>query len=65
MNIAWAEFGHIQGGGARVQAILDYVHNRITFGYAFARNTRTAYEGWEEQRGVCRDFAHLALSLCR
>jgi transglutaminase-like putative cysteine protease len=48
-----------------VQAICDYVHSRLTFGYSHARATRTAREGFSEQRGVCRDFAHLAITLCR
>ena len=56
---------HGPPGWARVQAICDYVHNHITFGYAHARATRTAFEGHEERRGVCRDFAHLAVTLCR
>ena len=43
----------------------DYVHSRLTFGYQHASVTRTAWEGFREQRGVCRDFAHLAITLCR
>ena len=62
---AWSLFGGTEPGWARVQAIVDYVHQRITFGYQHARNTRTAAEGHAEQRGVCRDFAHLAITLCR
>jgi transglutaminase-like putative cysteine protease len=64
-NLAWSLFGGIPSGWERVQAIADYVHNRITFGYQFARNDRTASEGNAEQTGVCRDFAHLAVTLCR
>jgi transglutaminase-like putative cysteine protease len=48
-----------------VQAICDYVHERIAFGYEHARATRTASEAHEERRGVCRDYAHLAVALCR
>jgi transglutaminase-like putative cysteine protease len=48
-----------------VQAICDYVHDRITFGYEHADPTRTAFGGHSERRGVCRDFAHLAVTLCR
>jgi transglutaminase-like putative cysteine protease len=65
MPIAWQLFGHLAPGWSRVQAICDYVHNHLTFGYAHARNTRTAYEAYEERQGVCRDFAHLALTFCR
>jgi transglutaminase-like putative cysteine protease len=62
---AWAMFGGIAGGWRRVQAICDYVHDRIEFGYHHARCDRTASEGHEERIGVCRDFAHLAVTLCR
>lgn len=62
---AWSLFGHIAPGWARVQAIVDFVHNHLTFGYQFARNTRTAAEAFDERVGVCRDFAHLAVALCR
>jgi transglutaminase-like putative cysteine protease len=64
-NIAWDLFGHLPPGWARVQAICDYVHDRITFGYEHARPTRTAFDVFEEQRGVCRDYAHLAIAFCR
>jgi transglutaminase-like putative cysteine protease len=64
-DLAWAMFGHLTGGWQRVQAICDYVHDRIEFGYHHARNDRTAFEGHEERIGVCRDFAHLAVTLCR
>jgi len=64
-DTAWSMFGNVPEGWARVQAIVDYVHNRITFGYGFARATRTASEAFQEQVGVCRDFAHLAVALCR
>jgi transglutaminase-like putative cysteine protease len=64
-EIAWSLFGNTPRGWARVQAIVDYVHRRLTFGYQYARTTRTAWEGHEERVGVCRDFAHLAIALCR
>lgn len=64
-DLAWAEFGSITGGWQRVQAVCDYVHDRLEFGYHHARGDRTAAEGHEERRGVCRDFAHLAITLCR
>ena len=63
--LAWRLFGDTPPGWARVQAIVDYAHNRIEFGYPHARNTRTAFEAHEERVGVCRDFAHLAIALCR
>jgi transglutaminase-like putative cysteine protease len=64
-NLAWSLFGHVESGWRRVQAICDYVHDRIQFGYQHARCDRTASEGHEERIGVCRDFAHLAVTLCR
>ncbi len=64
-DTAWSLFGQVQPGWARVQAIVDYVHDRITFGYEFARSTRTAHDAFMERQGVCRDFAHLAVALCR
>jgi transglutaminase-like putative cysteine protease len=62
---AWDLFGHTPPGWPRVQAICDYVHNRIRFDYQQARSTRTAFEAWNECTGVCRDYAHLAISFCR
>lgn len=64
-NLAWQLFGGIPSGWSRVQAIVDYVHNRLSFGYGYARATRTAAQAHEERVGVCRDFAHLAITLCR
>jgi transglutaminase-like putative cysteine protease len=64
-QMAWSLFGPIPPGWGRVQAIVDYVYDRITFGYEHARKTRTAAEAHAEGCGVCRDFAHLAVALCR
>ncbi len=64
-DIAWQLFGSVPAGWARVQAICDYVHRHIEFGYTHARHTRTASEAHAEGRGVCRDYAHLAITLCR
>ena len=63
--LAWSLFGGVPTGYQRVQAIVNYVHNRLTFGYQFARDTRTAQSAHEERVGVCRDFAHLSVALCR
>lgn len=62
---AWALFDAGPQGWDRVQAICDYVHGRIVFNYADADPTRTASRAFYEQRGVCRDYAHLAVTLCR
>jgi transglutaminase-like putative cysteine protease len=64
-SVAWSLFGHTEPGWSRVQAICDFVEQHMTFGYEFARATRTAAEAFEERVGVCRDFAHLAVTLCR
>jgi transglutaminase-like putative cysteine protease len=64
-QLAWSLFSNTPEGWPRVQAICDYVHNRIEFGYHHADPTRTAFAGHDECRGVCRDFAHLAIALCR
>ncbi len=63
--IAWNHFGNGPTGWHRVQAICDFVHGHIEFGYHHARRTRTAWEAYNEGRGVCRDFAHLAIAFCR
>jgi transglutaminase-like putative cysteine protease len=62
---AWNIFGNTLPCWSRVQAICDFVNQHITFGYQFARPTRTASEAFHERRGVCRDYAHLAIALCR
>jgi transglutaminase-like putative cysteine protease len=62
---AWSLFGRTPPGWARVQAICDFVRNHISFGYEHARDTRTAWEAFNEGRGVCRDYAHLAIAFCR
>ncbi|MFC0241932.1 transglutaminase-like domain-containing protein [Rhodopseudomonas telluris] len=64
-DIAWKMFESTKPGWPRVQAICDFVHNHIKFDYQHARATRTAHEAFDEGRGVCRDYAHLAIALCR
>jgi transglutaminase-like putative cysteine protease len=65
IKIAWSKFGKVPKGWPLVQAICDYVHGHIEFGYAHANPTKTAWDVHNEGRGVCRDFAHLAITLCR
>ena len=64
-EIAWNLFGQTPEGWWRVQAICNWVHANVRFGYEFARSTKSAYEVFEERAGVCRDFTHLALTFCR
>ena len=63
--VAWELFSQTPRGWTLVQAICDYVHKHIKFDYQRSRSTRTAWEGYKERTGVCRDFAHLAIALCR
>ncbi|KIQ20305.1 transglutaminase [Variovorax paradoxus] len=65
LQFAWANFLSVPPGWGRVQAICDFVHGHLRFDYQNARATRTALEGYRERTGVCRDFAHLAITLCR
>ncbi|MBX3514587.1 MAG: transglutaminase family protein [Xanthobacteraceae bacterium] len=65
VGMAWALFGNTPEGWPRVQAICDFVNSKISFGYPHASATRTAADALSDQRGVCRDFAHLAITLCR
>lgn len=58
-------FGNTPFGWARVQAVCDWVHENVTFGYAFASPTKTALDVYSDRRGVCRDFQHLAITFCR
>jgi transglutaminase-like putative cysteine protease len=64
-DTAWSLFGNAPTGWARVQAIVDFANNHVEFGYHHARPTKTAWDAYQERQGVCRDFAHLAVTLCR
>ncbi|WP_261398217.1 transglutaminase-like domain-containing protein [Maritimibacter alkaliphilus] len=64
-EVAWRLFENTPRGGARVQAICDFVHDHIRFDYASARATRSATQAYAEGKGVCRDYAHLAITFCR
>ena len=64
-DLAWDLFGSTPLGWPRVQAVISWVHQHVTFGYAFARHTKTAWDVYEEKKGVCRDFQHLAITLLR
>ena len=65
LDLAWELFGTATPGAGRVRAICNFVHQRIAFGYEYARVTRTASEAYQEGCGVCRDYAHLAVAFCR
>ncbi|MDT8427274.1 MAG: transglutaminase family protein [Pseudomonadales bacterium] len=65
METAWQLFADAPSGWGRVQAICDFVHHHIHFGYEYARSTKTAWEAYQEGNGVCRDYTHLAITFCR
>lgn len=62
---AWSLFGATPTGWKRVQAICDFVNRHIQFGYGLSSPTKTAFQVFQDRKGVCRDFAHLAVALCR
>jgi transglutaminase-like putative cysteine protease len=64
-QIAWDLFGGTVPGWTRVQAVCDWVHNNLQFGYQFARLNKTAFDVYKERQGVCRDFSHLLISFLR
>lgn len=64
-DIAWKLFGSADPGWQRVQAICDWVHNHVSFGYQFADASKSAFDVYNDPRGVCRDFSHLAVTFCR
>ena len=64
-DFAWQTFGSSKAGWDRVQTICDFVHSHVKFGYRYARDDRTAFDAYHERVGVCRDFTHLAVALCR
>lgn len=65
MNAAWSLFSGTPEGWPRVQAICDFVHSHIRFDYMRASPTKSAFNVYDERQGVCRDFAHLAVTFCR
>ena len=64
-DAAWQLFGQTPLGWARVQAVCDWVHRHITFGYHFANSFKSAFDVYNLGQGVCRDFTHLAITMCR
>jgi transglutaminase-like putative cysteine protease len=62
---AWDLFGQSPTGWGRVQAICDFVHRHIAFGYEYANSTKSAWEAFNQGQGVCRDYAHLAITFAR
>jgi transglutaminase-like putative cysteine protease len=63
--IAWDLFGSTPESWERVQAVVDWVHRNVIFGYQYSRPTKTAFDVFTERQGVCRDFQHLAITFLR
>lgn len=64
-RFAAREFGHLRPGHSRVQAIQDWVRSRTAFTLGSSNSSTSAVDTLVEQSGVCRDFAHLMIALCR
>jgi transglutaminase-like putative cysteine protease len=64
-SLAWEMFGNTPLGWPRVQAVCNWVHNNVEFGYQYARPTKTAWDVYNERKGVCRDFMHLSVTFLR
>lgn len=65
IDTAWELFGDVPDGSARVQAICDWAHQNIEYGYGNSTSTTSGYDAYQQRRGVCRDFAHIAVMFCR
>jgi transglutaminase-like putative cysteine protease len=62
---AWQRFGDLAPGWGRVQAIVDYVHSHLEWVAGASNPWTTAADAYRAGQGVCRDFAHLAITFCR
>jgi transglutaminase-like putative cysteine protease len=63
--VAWRHFGQTEPGWARVQAICDWIHQNIRYGGLHSTPATTAVDVYVGGGGICRDFAHLAITFCR
>jgi transglutaminase-like putative cysteine protease len=64
-NEAWDRFGHLAPGWGRVQAVVDFVHNHLRYTPGASNPWTTALDAYLAGEGVCRDYAHLAITFCR
>lgn len=62
---AWQLFGHVDEGWQRIQAICDWTHQNIEYGYGNSHASTSGYDAYQDRKGVCRDFAHIAVMFCR
>lgn len=65
MDEAWRLFGDVPDGWARVQAICDWLHSEVRYGYGASTSVTSGYEAYQQRHGVCRDFAHMGVMFCR
>jgi transglutaminase-like putative cysteine protease len=65
LNDAWALFSGTPDGWDRVQAICNWAHTNITYGYGNSTAATSGYDAYQDRRGVCRDFAHIGVMFCR
>jgi len=65
LNFAWQQFGQFSNGLERVHAICNWVHHNIAYRFGAGRSDISASEVINQRFGVCRDFAHVAIALCR
>ncbi len=63
--VAWDLFAKTPESWERVRAVVDWVHDNVTFGYQYSRPTKTSFDVFTERQGVCRDFQHLAITFLR
>jgi transglutaminase-like putative cysteine protease len=65
LNFAWQNFGHIPHGLPRIRAICDWVHQNVEYRFGSGRPDLSASDIIDRRYGVCRDFAHVGIALCR
>jgi transglutaminase-like putative cysteine protease len=65
LDFAWKHFGQIASGYERVQAICDWVHCNIEYRFGSGLPDLSASDVIERRYGICRDFAHVGIALCR
>ena len=64
-NAAWDLFGQVPAGWGRIQAVCDWIHEHVEFRTASTTPVTTALDVFLQRYGVCRDFAHMGVTMCR
>src|SRR6201999_3226225 len=65
LSFAGQQFGHLTPGKDQVQAVCDWVHANIEYRFGSGSPELSAHDVFQRRHGVCRDFAHLVVALCR